>query len=254
MGFKVLVLGGTIDGRRLAERLCDDARLEVLLSFAGRTKELRRPALPHRIGGFGGAEGLAAFLRDARFDALIDATHPFAAQMSANAVRAASLTGVPLVRFARTPWQKQPGDRWTEVHDFAAAARALGDAPRRVLLTVGKLELAAFSAAPQHDYLVRTVDVIALGLPRARLLTARGPFALADEHALLVRERIEIIVSKNAGTDATYAKIEAARALGIPVVIVQPPVLPVAHEVGTLDAVCAWVEALHGASPSRRGE
>lgn len=252
------MLGGTIDGRRLAERLGDDARLEVLLSFAGRTKELRRPALPHRVGGFGGADGLAAFLRAQRFDALIDATHPFAAQMSANAVRAAALTGVPLLRFARTPWQRQPGDAWVEVHDFAAAARALGEAPRRVLLTVGKLELAAFAAAPQHDYLVRTVDAIALRLPRARLITARGPFALADERALLVRERIERVVSKNAGTDATYPKIEAARALGIPVILVQPPTLPAAHEVTTLDAACAWVAALHGASSelgeSRRGE
>lgn len=247
-------MGGTTEGRLLAERLHRDPRFRILLSFAGRTAAVQAPDVPHRVGGFGGVAGLAAFLRARAVDALIDATHPFAARMSEHAVQAARETATPLVRVARPAWVAIAGDRWIDVASFAAAAEALGAAPRKVFLTVGRLEIAAFREAPQHDYLVRAVDPFDPGLPHARVLAARGPFALADELDLLRRAQIDVIVSKNAGTRATYAKLEAARALGLPVVMVQRPVLAPADETTSIDGALAWLAGLHGASLSRRGE
>lgn len=254
MKLSVLILGGTTEGRLLAERLAGDPRFRALLSFAGRTENIVRPHVPHRVGGFGGVSGLASFLRDERFDALIDATHPFAARMSEHAVHAAAEADVPLLRLARPAWRPVDGDRWTKVSSFPEAADALGAAPRKVFLTVGRLEIAAFHRAPQHDYLVRAVDAFDPGLPRARVLTARGPFALEDELALFAREHIDVIVSKNAGTRATYAKLEAARAREVPVIMVERPTLAKAREVETIDAVEAWLSARHTTSASRRGE
>jgi precorrin-6A/cobalt-precorrin-6A reductase len=249
MSLKILILGGTAEGRRLAERLARDTRFELLLSFAGRTACLVAPCVPHRVGGFGGAAGLAAFLLQGGFGALLDLTHPFAARISANAVTAAREAGVPLLRLARPAWHARPGDDWIDAADMGAAVRALGSAPRRVFLSIGRLELEAFCAAPQHHYLVRAVDAFTLpaALAHARLLLARGPFELVAERALLERERIELLVSKNSGTDATYAKIEAARALGMPVVMVRRPALPACSEVSTLAAAQAWLERLRAA-------
>lgn len=196
---------------------------------------------------------MAAFLRAEGFAALVDTTHPYAARMSAHAVAAAHLTGTPLLRLERPPWREREGDRWTHVSDMEQAARALGSEQKRVFLTVGRQETPVFACAPQHDYLVRAIDDFAHGLPHARLLLARGPFALPDERALLERERIELVVSKNAGTPATYPKIEAARQLGIPVIMVARPQVPEAREVTTLADVVAWLAELHGASASLRG-
>ena len=253
MAFKVLILGGTHEGRLLAERLAGDG-YDSLLSFAGRTASLQRPNTPHRVGGFGGVEGLCRFLRAACIDALIDATHPFAAQMSSHAVTACERSATPLIRLARPAWQPTGADHWLDVPDMQAAAQALGDDPHRVFLSVGRLEIQAFSVAPQHDYLIRAVDMFATELPRARVIAARGPFELSDETRLLERERIEILVSKNSGTAATYAKIEAARALAIPVVMVARPQLPAAPTADTLARVIEWLNALHGDSSSQRGE
>jgi len=246
MAFKVVILGGTSEGRQLAEILAEDPAYAPVLSFAGRTLSLQVPRAPYRVGGFGGVDGLARFLREERCAALIDATHPFAAQMSSHAVRAAQLTATPLLRVECPAWRAAPGDRWTSVLDMAAAAAALGAAPRRVFLSVGRLEVGAFLAAPQHDYLVRAVDEFVPGLPRARVLAARGPFEVAAERELLERERIEIVVSKNAGTPATYAKLVAARALGLPVILVARPLLPPAETVGSFEPALAWLAALAG--------
>lgn len=255
MAFKILILGGTSEARALAERLARDDRYAVLLSFAGRTRSLQLPNAPHRVGGFGGAEGLAAFLAREGFRALVDATHAFAAQMSANAVRGAALAGLPLMRLEQPAWRKQPEDQWTEVSNMPAAAAAIGGEPKRVFSSVGRLEVAAFRAAPQHDYLIRAVDLFDPGLPRARVIAARGPFALADELALLQRERIELIVSKNSGTPSTYAKIEAARTLGLPVIMLQPPQLPAANTAASIDEIARWLGALaHAPSAIQRGE
>lgn len=250
----VLILGGTTEGRLLAERLAGDPRWAPLLSFAGRTASLPPLSVPHRCGGFGGPAGLAAFLRAQRIAALVDATHPFAARMSANAIAATTRAGVPLLRIERPPWRPGAGDRWIEVSTMAAAAQAIGAAPRRVFLTIGRLEVDAFLAAPQHHYLVRAVDRFPLRLPHGQLVAARGPFALADERRLLDEHGIEVLVSKNSGTDATYAKIEAARERALPVVMVQRPMVVHPAAVATIDEALAWVGRLHGSPSTRRGE
>jgi len=228
MMVRVLILGGTTEASALARRLAGDARFDAVLSFAGVTRAPLLPPVAVRVGGFGGAAGLAAFLRAENFDVLIDATHPFAVQIKRNASAAAAQAGIAHLRALRPPWSAQPGDRWREVADMADAARALGDAPRRVLLTIGQKELAPFRAAPWHDYVLRSVDPPDPALvPRgAVVIAARGPFIVADEIALLRAHRIDVIVTKNSGGDATAAKLAAARALGIEVVMVRRPAPP----------------------------
>jgi precorrin-6A/cobalt-precorrin-6A reductase len=254
MTMKILILGGTSEASALAKALAGDARFDALMSFAGRVQDIPAPAIPYRIGGFGGVEGLVRFLEANAIGALSDATHPFAAQMSANAVAATSASGVPLLRFERPAWVRGAGDHWTEVADMARAAEALGEEMRRVFLTVGKLEIAAFHAAPHHDYLIRAIDAFDPGLPQARVIAARGPFTVDDERALLRDERIDAIVTKNSGAAATSAKIEAARDLGIEVVMVTRPQLPHADAVQSVGNAMEWLERLHAGTPARRGE
>lgn len=256
MAFRILILGGTSDGRRLAERLVADTRYDTLLSFAGRTASLQPPDVPHRVGGFGGVDGLIAFLSAGRFGALVDATHPFAAQISSHAAQAAAVSRTPLVRLECPPWPKRAGDVWIDVADMHDAAESLGRVPRRVFLTVGRLEVSAFGAAPQHEYLIRAVDDFypPVELPRARILAARGPFDVADETRLLQGEGIDVVVSKNSGTPATYAKIEAARSLKIPVVMVSRPALPLCRVVGTVDETLEWLESVQESPSNARGE
>lgn len=253
MAFKVLILGGTSEARLLAEQLALDARFAAVLSFAGRTNNVQDPGLPYRVGGFGGVPGLVELLRRERHQALIDATHPFARQMSSHAVQAAALTALPLLRVEGPAWSAVAGDRWTVVPDMEQAQVALGPCPLRVFLSVGRLEIGAFRAAPQHDYLIRAVDDFDPELPRARVLAARGPFDTEAEQALFERERIDVIVSKNAGTAATYAKLVAARRLGLPVIMVARPALPEARTVATFTPALSWLYALHEASLQRRG-
>jgi len=254
MTLKLLILGGTTEASALARLLAGDARFQATLSLAGRTREPAAAAVPQRIGGFGGVEGLGTYLRQEDIAALLDATHPFAARISANAAAAAERAGVPLLAVRRPGWSAQPGDRWIGVGDAEAAARALGDEPRRVFLTTGRLELAAFAQAPQHDYLVRSVDVLErLPFPRYRLIAARGPFAAADEQRLLAAERIELLVSKNSGGSATYGKLEAARALGLPVVMIERPAKPAVPSVETAEEAFAWLVARHAETATARG-
>jgi precorrin-6A/cobalt-precorrin-6A reductase len=199
--------------------------------------------IPQRIGGFGGAEGLAAFLAREHIDAVVDATHPFASRMSANAVAACNVTGTPLVVFTRPPWTRVAGDRWIEVATMDDAVTALGTRRRTVFLTQGRLQLAAFSRAPQHRYIVRAIDRPAEvdALPDHKLILARGPFSIQDELALMKRDGIETLVTKNSGARATYAKIEAARMLRIEVVILRRAAAPEAETLHDLDAVLAWL-------------
>jgi precorrin-6A/cobalt-precorrin-6A reductase len=195
---------------------------------AGRTAAPAPLPVPVRIGGFGGAAGLAAWLGAEAIDLLVDATHPYAARMSANAAAAAALAQVPLLALDRPAWVAVDGDRWTEVPDMSAAVRALGTSPRRVFLALGRNELAPFAAAPQHFYLIRSVDPVEppLAVPHAVHLTGRGPFDEVGEHALLAQHRIEIIIAKNSGGAATYGKIAAARTLGLPVIVLARPARP----------------------------
>ena len=188
---------------------------------------------------------MAAFLAREHIDAIVDATHPFASRMSANAVAACDATRTPLVVFSRPPWAREPGDRWIEVAAIDDAVTALGTQRKTVFLTQGRLQLAAFARAPQHRYIVRAIDRPAEidALPGCKLILARGPFSIPHELALMKREGIETLVTKNSGGDATYAKIEAARALEIEVVIVRRPPAPEAEMLHDLDAVLAWLAA-----------
>jgi precorrin-6A/cobalt-precorrin-6A reductase len=241
---RVLILGGTTEARRLAERLAGRADLAVTVSLAGRTTAHAAHAAPVRIGGFGGAEGLARYLINERIEALIDATHPYAAVMSANAAAAAAATRVPLLALRRPPWTPLPGDRWIEVADTGAAVEALGEAPRHVFLALGKSEIGLFARAPQHHYLVRSVEPVdpPLAVPHAFYVTGRGPFSEADDRTLLVTHAVDVIVAKNSGGGATYGKIAAARTLGVPVVLLRRPALPQVPSVESFEAAVAWLD------------
>jgi precorrin-6A/cobalt-precorrin-6A reductase len=228
MPHKILILGGTADARQIAVALAARSDCAVILSLAGRTEKPVAQGVPVRVGGFGGASGLAGYLRGNGIGLLVDATHPYAAQISANAAEAARLAGVPIVALRRPGWERVDGDRWSEVEDVPGAIAALGSAPRHVFLTLGRQEVHAFEAAPQHHYLVRSVDPVdpPLALPHVETILARGPFETADELALLERHGIDALVSKNSGGSATYGKIAAARALGIEVIMVSRPHMP----------------------------
>jgi precorrin-6A/cobalt-precorrin-6A reductase len=222
---RVLVLGGTFEASKLAELLAEQSGILSMLSFAGRTTALRAPKIPYRIGGFGGADGLQAYLEAERIDVLVDATHPFAEHISRHAAIAAAGANIPLIVLSRPAWVRQPGDHWIDAIDMAAAAAALGREPKRVFLTIGRLQLDAFAAAPQHFYLIRTIERLTFParLPRHRAILGRGPFAVEAEDKLLREESIDVVVSKNSGGEAAFAKVRAARHLGLPVVMVARP-------------------------------
>lgn len=228
----------------MAERLAPRNGLTVTLSLAGRTRNPAALPVPVRIGGFGGVEGLAAYLREHRIAAVLDATHPYAARISANAHLAARAGGVPLLALARPAWVPDAGDDWRPVADVPAACVALGFAPRRVFLALGRQEVAGFAAAPQHRYLIRSVDPITPPppMPDVTCLTARGPFTLADEAALLDAHGIEAIICKNSGGTASFAKLVAARARRLPVFMLARPALPDAPHVATVEAALAWLD------------
>jgi precorrin-6A/cobalt-precorrin-6A reductase len=241
---KVLILGGTTEARALGERLARRAGLDVTLSLAGRTASPVPHAVPVRVGGFGGAAGLADYLRTERADALIDATHPYATVISRNAAAAARETGVAFVALRRPPWIAVDGDHWTEVNGNAAAVDAIGPEGRSVFVALGRNELAPFAGAPQHRYLVRSVDPIdpPLPLPRVTYVTARGPFSEAEDRALMHAHAIEIVISKNSGGSAAYGKIAAARALGIEVIMLRRPPAAEGPAVESVDAALAWLD------------
>ena len=250
---RVLVLGGTTEASALAKLLAGDTRIDAILSLAGRTNTPMVQPLATRVGGFGGVEGLVRWLGDEQIEAVIDATHPYAAQMSAHAVAACTRTGVPLGSLVRPPWRRREGDSWRTVPSAEAAALALGKTPLRVFLSLGRQELHAFAAAPQHRYVARTIetpDRAALP-PNIKVVQARGPFDRDAEARLLSDEEIDIIVSKNSGGAATYAKIEAARELELPVVMIERPDKPAGHALKNPEEAVAW---LHDHAPgSRRG-
>jgi precorrin-6A/cobalt-precorrin-6A reductase len=260
MPLNILLLGGSSEAFALATRLSSDARFKAVLSLAGRTASPKPSPLPQRVGGFGGADGLARYLEVEQVDALLVALHPFAARMRAHAIEAARLWPTPLLILDRPPWRRQPGDRWTCVSDVAAAALALGHEPKRVLLTVGRQDLAPFKAQPQHAYLARSIDAPNPDdMPKgANVLLARGPFTQADEQSLLIEHGIDIVVTKNAGAGATEAKLAAARALGLQVIMIERPSRPVGARdeqfVPDVDAAWTWlVERHHACDPTERG-
>ena len=251
---KLLILGGTTEATALCDALAGDTRIDTVLSYAGATRTPRPPKVPYRVGGFGGGAGLAAFLREGGFDLLIDATHPFAARMKHNAAEAAGITGLPFLAIQRPEWQPVTGDTWTMVPSMSDAAIALGAEPKRVMLTIGQKDLAAFRTAPRHHYIVRSVDPPdAESLPPdAVVISARGPFQEANERDLLQQHRCDILVTKNSGGSATMAKLAAARGLGIAVVMVQrPAALAGIATAATSAEALAWLAAHVGTD---RGE
>ncbi len=240
---RLLILGGTTEANALARQVVGWAELEPILSLAGRTQNPAESPIPFRTGGFGGVDGLKAYLTDNKIDVVVDATHPFAAQMSAHAADACRDLNLPLALFTRAAWRPVPGDRWFSVSDMSEAASALGIKARRVFLTVGGLQLAAFAAAPQHHYLVRTIDPpqAAAALSDHKLILARGPFSAEDEVALMRGARIEVLVTKNSGGKATAAKLAAARQLGIDVIMVERPKPEEVLAFEKLDDVMSWI-------------
>lgn len=246
----ILILGGTSEARQLAGRLANRSDLKVTLSLAGRTAHPAAQPVPVRVGGFGGTDGLVAYLGAQSVDVLVDATHPYAETIAAHAAEAAARASVPIVALRRPAWTAAAGDRWIEVEDVAGAVAALGGEPRRVFLAIGRQEIGAFTAAPQHDYLIRSVDPVEppLDVPHAQYIMARGPFGESDERALLKEHRTEFIVAKNSGGQATYGKIAAARTLGVAVVMLRRPALPAVPTAGTVEDALAWID--HAPPPS----
>ncbi|WP_392530573.1 cobalt-precorrin-6A reductase [Nostoc sp. C117] len=240
---RLLILGGTGDAAELATKLATMEGVEVITSLAGRTREPLVPLGDLRIGGFGGVAGLTNYLRVMQIDLLIDATHPFATQISWNAVDAATIVGVPHLILIRPPWEKVSGDRWIEVDSVEAAATVLQNQAQRVFLTVGRQELAAFADLKDIWFLMRMIDPPSEDalVPPGMLLCDRGPFTLNNEREILIHHNIDTIVSKNSGGDAIYAKIIAARELELKVVMVNRPTIPLVDYVTDVDAALAWV-------------
>ncbi|MEU7136290.1 cobalt-precorrin-6A reductase [Streptomyces sp. NPDC046261] len=239
----ILILGGTTEARRLAAELAADPALRVTSSLAGRVAEPRLPEGQVRVGGFGGPEGLARWLREQQVDALIDATHPFAGTISFNAAQAAADVHVPLLAVRRPGWVAGPGDDWHPVGSLAEAADTLPLLGERAFLTTGRMGLAAFAHLEGMWFLIRSVDAPGPPMPaRTEVLLDRGPFTVEGERELLRRHRIDVLVTKDSGAAATSAKLVAAREAGIPVVVVRRP--PVPHGVPEVAGVAEAVEWL----------
>ncbi|MEU4250773.1 cobalt-precorrin-6A reductase [Amycolatopsis sp. NPDC026612] len=235
----ILILGGTGEARQLAEAL-NSREVRVVSSLAGRVARPRLPVGEVRVGGFGGPEGLARYLRENRIEAVVDATHPFAERIGANAAKAAELTETPLLRLARPGWQPGPGDVWHWADDLADAARKLPGLGRRVFLTSGRQGLPAFAHLDDLWFLIRCVDPPEPPLPRHHeLILARGPYEVAAERELL--RRADVLVTKDSGGPQTSAKLTAARELGRPVLLIKRPARPGTATAETVPEAVEWV-------------
>jgi len=245
MAERLLILGGTTEAAALARRAVEvfSERLEVTTSLAGRLAPPRGLVGRVRIGGFGGTAGIVEALRELRIDLVVDATHPFAAVISANAAEACAVADVPRLMLIRPPWQPEPDDTWLEVNSLAAAAETLPDIARRAFLTVGSGGIEAFRAVAGVWFLVRLFEPPATPLPLADhdVLVDRPPFTVAGETALFTKHRIDTLISKQSG-GPTDAKLAAARATGARVVMVRRPAPPPGERVETVDAALAWIK------------
>ena len=242
---RLLLLGGTREAVELARALAGNPSVETTYSLAGRTQRPASVPVPVRTGGFGGPDGLAAYLRDERIDLVVDATHPYAATMSAHAALACESASVPRLVLHRPPWTPGLRDRWVDVPDAERAARALPALGKRALLTIGSQGLAPFLTVEGIEFVVRAVEPPSIALDPARfeVVLARGPFDFESECRLLESRAIDVVVSKNSGGTAAHAKLEAARALGLPVVMIARPPPPPGERVESVAAAAAWIEA-----------
>lgn len=235
----MLILGGTAEARELAAVLHGQGR-HVITSLAGRVARPRLPVGEVRIGGFGGPEALAAWLREQAIATVVDATHPFAQRISASAARAAEQAGVPLVRLERPGWTEGPGDRWHWVDGLEQAAARVPELGSRVFLTTGRQGLSAFAGVSDAWFLIRCVDPPDDPLPPYReVLLDRGPYTLEGELALIDHHGIDVVVTKDSGGDHTRPKLDAARARGLPVIVVRRP--PQVETGMGVDEVVAWL-------------
>jgi len=243
----VLILGGTAEAVSLAERLTAERGegFDIVSSLAGRTQSPAVTPGEVRVGGFGGVDPMARYLEDHGVVAVLDATHPFAAQISENARIACARANVPRISLVRPPWQREAGDDWRMQPDLAAAAAALPALGQRVFLTVGRTELVAFAACEETWFLVRMIDQPDAPPPlrACRVITGRGPFTVTDEQQLMEEHKIDLLVCKASGGEATRAKLVAARRHGIPVLMVERPPVPEGAVVDNVDAVVDWFGA-----------
>jgi precorrin-6A/cobalt-precorrin-6A reductase len=247
---RVLILGGTEEARALATALAASGRAEPVTALAGRTADPAPVAGTLRSGGFGGADRLAEHLRDGRYAAVVDATHPFARQISAHAATAARAAGIPRLALVRPAWHPADGDRWIEVDDEETAAASLAGLGlpegASVFLALGRQRVAAFATVSGPSFVLRTVDPTEPPWPGCRMLVGRGPFEPGAERALLVRERVAVLVCRNSGGASGRAKLDAARALGLPAVTIRrppPPQPPIAVDV---EAAMTWLSGRLG--------
>ncbi|HEV8424172.1 MAG TPA: cobalt-precorrin-6A reductase [Actinomycetes bacterium] len=244
---KLLLLGGTAEARDLAARLAGLPDLSLVSSLAGRVRDPRLPPGEVRVGGFGGVPGLVDWLREQQVDLVVDATHPYATTMQANAVAACSRLDLPRLRLARPGWRARDGDRWHRVGSLAETAAALPSLGTRVFLTTGRQGLAAFADLDDLWFLIRCVDQPSVLMPaHHEVLLARGPYRREQERALMSRFGVEVLVTKDSGGSLTAGKLEAARDLGLPVVVVRRPPAPPGPSVATVDSAADWVERLAG--------
>ncbi|MFF0488326.1 cobalt-precorrin-6A reductase [Nocardia sp. NPDC004068] len=242
---RILILGGTREARELAGDATGEHGLEIVSSLAGR---VRAPVLPSgevRVGGFGGVAGLRNWLSDNGVEAVVDATHPFAATISAHAAEATAALGVPLLYLRRPGYAEQPGDRWIRVPDLAVAAETVATLGERVFLTIGRQGVAAFAHLAEQWFLIRAIDPPTGALPpQHEIMLARGPFDPDAERSLLAARRIDVVVTKDSGGADTSAKLDAARERGIPVLMIDRPPLPDgATVVPTVAAAMEWLRA-----------
>lgn len=241
MTASILILGGTREASELAQVVAKTG-IPAVFSYAGRVADPLAQPLPTRIGGFGGVEGLADHLRRESVTHVVDATHPFAAEMSKNAVAACARVGVQLIALSRPAWVAGEGDQWQYVSDMEHAVATLDGPARRVFLAIGRQGVEAFGAQPQHHYLLRFVDApSASTLPDCHVVVARGPFDLASDLALLQEHSIDLVVTKNSGGIGARAKLDAARELGVPVLMIERPAMPARREAGSVEQVIEWV-------------
>jgi precorrin-6A/cobalt-precorrin-6A reductase len=240
----VLILGGTGDARRLADLLHQRGDVTVVSSLAGRTRDPALPAGETRSGGFGGPDGLAAYLAELRPLAVIDATHPYAELISRSARRVCAALGVPRLRLDRPAWKPEPGDTWHMADDLAAALGLATRLGQRIFLSVGRVPGPLLDGYDGHWFLIRTVEPGEAEAPNQRWISARGPFRREDEVELLEGHRIEVVVSKASGGGSTYAKIEAARELKLPVVLLRRPDPPPGPLVARPEDAIAWIDQL----------
>lgn len=238
---RALILGGTADASLLAAEIAR-AGIDAVYSYGGRTRAPADQPLPTRIGGFGGVSGLADYIRGEGITHVIDATHPFAAEMSRHAVDASAETRTPLIALERAPWTKAPGDNWIEVANVDAAVAALPGTPANVFLAIGRQHIAPFASKPQHAYTLRFVDPPATPPPfAADVIVSHGPFTLDGELEMMRTRGIDWIVARNSGGDGARAKIDAARTLGLPVIMIARPKLPERSQVENVAEIMQWL-------------